>query len=172
MSVAVQYKSVVAQQRLLCYAMDASPGWKIGCKLVVVFGCWADLLLMVQYCFRSEAEACLFVSGTSLLNAVNLIAYNVFYTSIPVSVSLVDKDLSEGTVMQHPQILYYCQAGRKLIFLNGIGEDAVRKLMKEDGHKGIVYELPRTLGYFDDHNFTKRSNVENAERARERVGEA
>ncbi|KAF5935358.1 hypothetical protein HYC85_026487 [Camellia sinensis] len=52
------------------------------------------------------------VSGTSLLNAVNLIAYNVFYTSIPISVSLVDKDLSEGTVMQHPQILYYCQAGR------------------------------------------------------------
>ncbi|GMP54629.1 hypothetical protein CsSME_00019729 [Camellia sinensis var. sinensis] len=41
-------------------------------------------------------------------------AYNVFYTSIPVLVSLVDKDLSEGTVMQHPQILYYCQAGRLL----------------------------------------------------------
>ncbi|CAL5442905.1 unnamed protein product [Camellia sinensis] len=60
--------------------------------------------------------------------------------------------------MQHPQILYYCQAGR---------EDAVGKLTKEDGHKGIVYELPRTLGYFDDHNFTKRSDVENAERAGE-----
>ncbi|KAL7250614.1 hypothetical protein ACSBR1_012609 [Camellia fascicularis] len=54
------------------------------------------------------------VSGTSLLNAVSLMAYNVFYTSIPVLVSLVDKDLSEGTVMQHPQILHYCQAGRLL----------------------------------------------------------
>ncbi|KAL7248085.1 hypothetical protein ACSBR2_002899 [Camellia fascicularis] len=54
------------------------------------------------------------VSGTSLLHAVSLMAYNVFYTSIPVLVSLVDKDLSEGTVMQHPQILYYCQAGRLL----------------------------------------------------------
>ncbi|THG01849.1 hypothetical protein TEA_027908 [Camellia sinensis var. sinensis] len=54
------------------------------------------------------------VSGTSLLDAVSLMAYNVFYTSIPVLVSLVDKDLSEGTVMQHPQILYYCQAGRLL----------------------------------------------------------
>ncbi|KAI7984184.1 Phospholipid-transporting ATPase 2 [Camellia lanceoleosa] len=52
------------------------------------------------------------VSGTSLLNAVSLMAYNVFYTSIPVLVSLVDKDLSEETVMQHPQILYYRQAGR------------------------------------------------------------
>ena len=44
-------------------------------------------------------------------------AYNVFYTSIPVLVSVLDKDLSEETVMQHPQILFYCQAGR-LVFQN------------------------------------------------------
>ncbi|XP_062115034.1 phospholipid-transporting ATPase 2-like [Humulus lupulus] len=41
-------------------------------------------------------------------------AYNVFYTSVPVLVSVLDKDLSEETVMQHPQILFYCQAGRLL----------------------------------------------------------
>lgn len=52
------------------------------------------------------------VSGTSLFNSVSLMAYNVFYTSIPVLVSVLDKDLSEETVMQHPQILFYCQAGR------------------------------------------------------------
>ncbi|RXH68731.1 hypothetical protein DVH24_031064 [Malus domestica] len=51
------------------------------------------------------------VSGTSLFNSVSLMAYNVFYTSIPVLVSVLDKDLSEDTVMQHPQILFYCQAG-------------------------------------------------------------
>ncbi|CAK9172986.1 unnamed protein product [Ilex paraguariensis] len=51
------------------------------------------------------------VSGTSLFNSVSLMAYNVFYTSIPVLVSVLDKDLSERTVMQHPQILFYCQAG-------------------------------------------------------------
>lgn len=39
-------------------------------------------------------------------------AYNVFYTSVPVLVSVLDKDLREETVMQHPQILFYCQAGR------------------------------------------------------------
>lgn len=39
-------------------------------------------------------------------------AYNVFYTSVPVLASVLDKDLSEETVMQHPQILFYCQAGR------------------------------------------------------------
>lgn len=39
-------------------------------------------------------------------------AYNVFYTSVPVLVSVLDKDLNEDTVMQHPQILFYCQAGR------------------------------------------------------------
>ncbi|TQD89006.1 hypothetical protein C1H46_025397 [Malus baccata] len=54
------------------------------------------------------------VSGTSLFNSVSLMAYNVFYTSIPVLVSVLDKDLSEDTVMQHPQILFYCQAGRLL----------------------------------------------------------
>lgn len=52
------------------------------------------------------------VSGTSLFNSVSLMAYNVFYTSIPVLVSVLDKDLSEKTVMRHPQILFYCQAGR------------------------------------------------------------
>ncbi|KAF3772045.1 Phospholipid-transporting ATPase 2 [Nymphaea thermarum] len=41
-------------------------------------------------------------------------AYNVFYTSIPVMVNAMDKDLSVKTVMQHPQILFYCQAGRLL----------------------------------------------------------
>ncbi|XVF66790.1 hypothetical protein PTKIN_Ptkin10aG0066400 [Pterospermum kingtungense] len=54
------------------------------------------------------------VSGTSLFNSISLMAYNVFYTSVPVLVSVLDKDLSEGTVMQHPQILFYCQAGRLL----------------------------------------------------------
>jgi len=43
-------------------------------------------------------------------------AYNVFYTSVPVLVSVLDKDLSEETVLQHPQILFYCQAGRFAIF--------------------------------------------------------
>lgn len=52
------------------------------------------------------------VSGTSLFNSVSLMAYNVFYTSVPVLVSVLDKDLNEDTVMQHPQILFYCQAGR------------------------------------------------------------
>ncbi|KAF6141954.1 hypothetical protein GIB67_037922 [Kingdonia uniflora] len=54
------------------------------------------------------------ISGTSLFNSVSLMAYNVFYTSIPVLVSVLDKDLGERTVMQNPQILYYCQAGRLL----------------------------------------------------------
>ena len=56
------------------------------------------------------------VSGTSLFNSVSLMAYNVFYTSVPVLVSVLDKDLSEGTVIQHPQILFYCQAGRFAVF--------------------------------------------------------
>lgn len=55
-------------------------------------------------------------------------AYNVFYTSIPVLVSTIDKDLSEGTVMQHPQILFYCQAGRYAVFFFWGGGGAVSLL--------------------------------------------
>ena len=52
------------------------------------------------------------VSGTSLFDSLSLMAYNVVYTSIPVMVNSLDKDLNERTVLQHPEILYYCQAGR------------------------------------------------------------
>jgi phospholipid-translocating ATPase len=52
------------------------------------------------------------IAGTSLFNSVSLMAYNVFYTSIPVLTTVLDKDLSEKTVMQNPEILLYCQAGR------------------------------------------------------------
>lgn len=52
------------------------------------------------------------VSGTSLFDSFSLMAYNVLYTSIPVMVNALDKDLSEKTVLQHPEILYYGQAGR------------------------------------------------------------
>ncbi|GAU27129.1 hypothetical protein TSUD_104380 [Trifolium subterraneum] len=57
------------------------------------------------------------VSGTSLFNSVSLMAYNVFYTSVPVLVSVLDKDLSEETVLRHPQILFYCQAGSSFTML-------------------------------------------------------
>lgn len=52
------------------------------------------------------------VSGSSLFDSFSLMAYNVVYTSIPVMVNALDKDVSEKTVLQHPEILYYCQAGR------------------------------------------------------------
>eukprot|EP00249_Psilotum_nudum_P019167 c27124_g1_i1 orf=428-3133(+) len=52
------------------------------------------------------------ISGSSLFNSFSLMVYNVVYTSVPVMVNILDKDLAERTVLQHPQILYYCQAGR------------------------------------------------------------
>lgn len=39
-------------------------------------------------------------------------AYNVFYTSLPVTTIIFDKDISEETVLQYPQILLYSQSGR------------------------------------------------------------
>ncbi len=53
------------------------------------------------------------VSGTSIFNSLSLMAYNVVYTSIPVMVTAVlDKDIEEKSVLEHPEILYICQTGR------------------------------------------------------------
>uniref|UniRef100_A0A452ZF10 P-type ATPase C-terminal domain-containing protein n=1 Tax=Aegilops tauschii subsp. strangulata TaxID=200361 RepID=A0A452ZF10_AEGTS len=58
---------------------------------------------------------CFSYCRTSLFNSVSWMAYNVFYASIPVLTTALDKDLSEKTVAQNPEILLYCQAGRLLI---------------------------------------------------------
>lgn len=94
-------------------------------RLILVHGRYSynRTAFLSQYSFYKSLLICFIqiffsfisgVSGTSLFNSVSLMAYNVFYTSIPVLVSVLDKDLSEKTVMQHPQILFYCQAGRLL----------------------------------------------------------
>ncbi|OWM78666.1 hypothetical protein CDL15_Pgr002837 [Punica granatum] len=94
-------------------------------RLILVHGRYSynRTAFLSQYSFYKSLVICFIqiffsfisgVSGTSLFNSVSLMAYNVFYTSIPVLVSVLDKDLSEETVMQHPQILFYCQAGRLL----------------------------------------------------------
>lgn len=95
--------------------------------LIMIFICldclWQKMFLFFCSCTCTGLRSFSFisgVSGTSLFNSVSLMAYNVFYTSVPVLVSALDKDLSERTVMQHPQILFYCQAGRfavSLLFL-------------------------------------------------------
>ena len=58
---------------------------------------------------------CFSYCRTSLFNSVSWMAYNVFYASIPVLTTALDKDLSEKTVAQNPEILLYCQVGRLLI---------------------------------------------------------
>lgn len=94
-------------------------------RLILIHGRYSynRTAFLSQYSFYKSLLICFIqiifsfisgVSGTSLFNSVSLMAYNVFYTSIPVLVSVLDKDLSERTVMQHPQILFYCQAGRLL----------------------------------------------------------
>lgn len=94
-------------------------------RLILVHGRYSynRTAFLSQYSFYKSLLICFIqiffsfisgLSGTSLFNSVSLMAYNVFYTSIPVLISTLDKDLSEGTVMQHPQILFYCQAGRLL----------------------------------------------------------
>ncbi|ESQ44577.1 hypothetical protein EUTSA_v10003135mg [Eutrema salsugineum] len=97
-------------------------------RLILVHGRYSynRTAFLSQYSFYKSLLICFIqiffsfisgVSGTSLFNSVSLMAYNVFYTSIPVLVSVIDKDLSEASVMQHPQILFYCQAGRRLLYL-------------------------------------------------------
>ncbi|XP_010276647.1 PREDICTED: phospholipid-transporting ATPase 2 [Nelumbo nucifera] len=107
-------------------AADYSIGkFKFLKRLILVHGRYSynRTAFLSQYSFYKSLVICFIqilfsfisgISGTSLFNSVSLMAYNVFYTSIPVLVSVLDKDLNERTVMQHPQILFYCQAGRLL----------------------------------------------------------
>ncbi|XP_064963008.1 phospholipid-transporting ATPase 2-like isoform X1 [Musa acuminata AAA Group] len=94
-------------------------------RLILVHGRYSynRTAFLSQYSFYKSLLICFIqiffsffsgVSGTSLFNSISLMAYNVFYTSIPVLTVVLDKDLSEKTVMQNPQILLYCQAGRLL----------------------------------------------------------
>ncbi|KAE8662192.1 Aminophospholipid ATPase isoform 2 [Hibiscus syriacus] len=61
-----------------------------------------------------QADIGVGISGREGLQAARAADYSIGKFSVPVLVSVLDKDLSEGTVMQHPQILFYCQAGRLL----------------------------------------------------------
>ncbi|XP_042049381.1 phospholipid-transporting ATPase 2-like isoform X2 [Salvia splendens] len=94
-------------------------------RLILVHGRYSynRTAFLSQYSFYKSLLICFIqiffsfisgISGTSLFNTVSLMAYNVFYTSVPVLFSVLDKDLSERTVMQHPQILFDCQSGRLL----------------------------------------------------------
>ncbi|KAL0908998.1 hypothetical protein M5K25_023517 [Dendrobium thyrsiflorum] len=112
-------------------------------RLILVHGRYSynRTAFLSQYSFYKSLLLCFIqilfslfsgVSGSSLFNSVSLMAYNVFYTSIPVLTCFLDKDLSEKTVMQNPQILVYCQAGRLLnpsTFAGWFGRSAYHALV-------------------------------------------
>uniref|UniRef100_A0A0E0F5F5 Phospholipid-transporting ATPase n=1 Tax=Oryza meridionalis TaxID=40149 RepID=A0A0E0F5F5_9ORYZ len=89
-------------------------------RLILVHGRYSynRTAFLSQYSFYKSFFSFLSgIAGTSLFNSVSLMAYNVFYTSIPVLTTVLDKDLSEKTVMQNPEILLYCQAGSSFTFV-------------------------------------------------------
>ncbi|CAK9268520.1 unnamed protein product [Sphagnum jensenii] len=95
-------------------------------RLILVHGRYSynRTAFLSQYCIYKSLVICFIqifysflsgVSGTSLFNSLSLMAYNVVYTSIPVMVTAVlDKDIEEKSVLEHPEILYICQTGRLL----------------------------------------------------------
>jgi hypothetical protein len=65
----------------------------------------SDLKICTDHIFHITVFSFPFISGvsrTSLDNSVILIAYNVFYTSVPVLDSVLGEDLSEETRPHHP----------------------------------------------------------------------
>ncbi|KAL0827008.1 hypothetical protein Bca101_050685 [Brassica carinata] len=75
-------------------------------RLILVHG-RTDLL---RYVFTFQ-----YIASIPFLNTDNRIyPASRLFQDVPVLVSVIDKDLSETSVMQHPQILFYCQAGRLL----------------------------------------------------------
>ncbi|KAL6851418.1 hypothetical protein ACP4OV_020351 [Aristida adscensionis] len=107
-------------------AADYSIGkFKFLKRLILVHGrySYSRTAFISQYSFYKSLLICFIqilfsflsgLSGTSLFNSISLMAYNVFYTSLPVMTIIFDKDISETTVLQYPQILLYSQAGRHL----------------------------------------------------------
>ncbi|KAG8063923.1 hypothetical protein GUJ93_ZPchr0004g40384 [Zizania palustris] len=107
-------------------AADYSIGkFKFLQRLILVHGRYSynRTAFISQYSFYKSLLICFIqilfsflsgLSGTSLFNSTSLMAYNVFYTSLPVMTIIFDKDLSETTVLQYPQIFLYSQAGRLL----------------------------------------------------------
>ncbi|XP_006652191.1 phospholipid-transporting ATPase 2-like isoform X1 [Oryza brachyantha] len=107
-------------------AADYSIGkFKFLKRLILVHGRYSynRTAFISQYSFYKSLLICFIqilfsflsgLSGTSLFNSISLMAYNVFYTSLPVMTLIFDKDISEATVLQYPQILLYSQSGRLL----------------------------------------------------------
>ncbi|CAL5028041.1 unnamed protein product [Urochloa decumbens] len=107
-------------------AADYSIGkFKFLKRLILIHGRYSynRTAFISQYSFYKSLLICfiqilfavfLGLSGTSLFNSISLMAYNVFYTSLPVMTIIFDKDISETTVLQYPQILLHSQAGRLL----------------------------------------------------------
>uniref|UniRef100_A0A453BTP9 Phospholipid-transporting ATPase n=1 Tax=Aegilops tauschii subsp. strangulata TaxID=200361 RepID=A0A453BTP9_AEGTS len=107
-------------------AADYSIGkFKFLRRLILVHGRYSynRTAFISQYSFYKSLLICFIqilfsfssgLSGTSIFNSISLMAYNVFYTSLPVMTIIFDKDISEATVLRYPQILLYSQAGRLL----------------------------------------------------------
>ncbi|XP_048557382.1 phospholipid-transporting ATPase 2-like isoform X1 [Triticum urartu] len=107
-------------------AADYSIGkFKFLRRLILVHGRYSynRTAFISQYSFYKSLLICFIqilfsfssgLSGTSIFNSISLMAYNVFYTSLPVMTIIFDKDISETTVLRYPQILLYSQAGRLL----------------------------------------------------------
>jgi len=107
-------------------AADYSIGkFKFLKRLILIHGRYSynRTAFISQYSFYKSLLICFIqilfaffsgLSGTSLFNSISLMAYNVFYTSLPVMTIIFDKDISETTVLQYPQILQHSQAGRLL----------------------------------------------------------
>ncbi|XP_044413854.1 phospholipid-transporting ATPase 2 [Triticum aestivum] len=77
-------------------------------------------------------------------------AYNAFYTSIPVLTTALDKDLSEKTVAQNPEILLYCQAFNPSTFAGWFG-----RLL----YHAIVIFLITTHAYADEKGETEELSM-------------
>ncbi|GBG70477.1 hypothetical protein CBR_g6606 [Chara braunii] len=92
-------------------------------RLILVHGRYSyhRTAVIAQYSFYKSLIICFIqimfsfwsgISGSSLFNSFSLMAYNIVYTSLPVLLYVLDKDISEESVENHPHVMRFCQAGR------------------------------------------------------------
>ncbi|KAK9764787.1 hypothetical protein K7432_007425 [Basidiobolus ranarum] len=69
-------------------------------------------------------------SGTSLLNAFSLTTYNTLFTQLPILFYILDKDVEESAIFEHPPV-YQSNKGRsRSSFLNGFSPWIVKAIFQ------------------------------------------
>ncbi|ORY03000.1 phospholipid-translocating P-type ATPase [Basidiobolus meristosporus CBS 931.73] len=110
-------------------------------RLILVHGRYSlhRTSMVALYCFYKSIYVCMIqilyqimcgFSGTSLLNSFSLTTYNTLFTELPILFYILDQDVEESVVFEHPSV-YQSNNGRsKRLVLNGFSPWIVKAIFQ------------------------------------------